>query len=123
MSDTITARVLRQHIADARAILPNGDALTTQAVVDHLACAGLTSLQAQPASLLERLQASGNVAVFPCGLTMVAHWIDDNRRSLVAIGHRCWTVEIAAIPGIVRALEACTTVEEGIGAVCGLTPS
>lgn len=117
---TVTVRVLAAHIAEARAIIPSGDALTVQAVTDRLVRSGLDHLRATPESALSCLQSAGRAAPFPCGIVLVAHWIDNSRRSLVAIGHGGWTVPLGLLPAIVEAVSAAGTEEEAVGAICGV---
>ena len=45
MSETTTCRVKRAHIEKARELVPNGDRLSTQAVLDVVVEAGLEALQ------------------------------------------------------------------------------
>ena len=87
---TVTVRVLAAHIAEARAIIPSGDALTVQAVTDRLVRSGLDHLRATPESALSCLQSAGRAA--PFGL----------------------------LPAIVEAVSAAGTEEEAVGAICGV---
>lgn len=120
VTETVTVRVPVALITEARTLIPSGDALTVQAVVDHLLRAGIGAFRAGPADPLTTLQSAGRAASFPCGLVLVAHWIDDNRRSLVAIGHGGWSVPVHALPEIVRAVQAAGTEEEAVQAICGM---
>ena len=117
---TVTVRVLAAHIIEGRAIIPSGDALTVQAVTDHLLRAGIGALRVGPSDPLATLQSAGRAAPFPCGIVLVAHWIDNSRRSLVAIGHGGWTVPLGLLPAIVEAVSAAGTEEEAVGAICGV---
>ena len=117
MNESTTARIQRAHIALARSIIPGGDMMPAQTVVDAVIRAGLDALQAAPTDALTCLQSAGRATILPCGLTLVAHWIDDNRRSLIAIGHGVWTVPVDLLPAIVEAVEAAETRDEAIGAV------
>lgn len=45
MNGTTTCRVKRAHIERARELVPNGDRLATQAVLDLVVEAGLNALQ------------------------------------------------------------------------------
>jgi hypothetical protein len=117
MTDTAMARIDRAHIAAAKAIIPGGENMPTQAIVDHLVRAGLGQLQAAPTSALSCLQSAGRATILPCGLVLVAHWIDDRSRSLIAVGHGVWTVPLGLLPAIVEAVEAAETRDEAIGAI------
>lgn len=117
MTDSTTVRIQRAYIALARSIIPGGDQMPAQAVVGTLIRAGLDALQSTPTDALTCLQSAGRATILPCGLTLVAHWIDEHRRALVAIGHGGWTVPVELLPAVVEAVEACETVDEAIGAV------
>jgi len=48
MNDSTTCRVKRAHITRARELVPNGDRMSTQALVDVVVTAGLEALQNPP---------------------------------------------------------------------------
>ena len=51
MTDSTTCRVKREHIAKARELVPNGDKMSTQALVDVVVTMGLEALRNPPAKM------------------------------------------------------------------------
>lgn len=86
--------------------------------------AGLESLRATDLDPLTALRLCGRPVVFPCGLTLVAHYTAPRRRVIVAVDRdQLWAVSVDLLPAIVEAVEACESAEEAVGAIYGLVPS